>query len=69
MKTCPYNIQRFLSAVTIENFIRKFFYVFNIFAQNIHCGHTLDRPRQGSSNEYPQSMFWTQNKKNRYALA
>ena len=28
------------------------------------CGYTLERPRQGGSNEYPQSMFWSKNKKN-----
>ena len=26
-------------------------------------------PRRGGSNEYPQSMFWNKNKKNRYTLA
>ena len=28
-----------------------------IFAQNIDCGYLLDPPRQGGSNEYPQSML------------
>ena len=37
---------------------------FNIFAQNIDCGYTLEPPHRGSSNEYPQSMFWSKNKKN-----
>ena len=27
---------------------------FNIFAQNIHCGYTLEPPRRCGSNEYPQ---------------
>ena len=31
--------------------------VFLIFAQNIDCGYTLEPPRRGGSNEYPQSMF------------
>ena len=35
----------------------------NIFAQNIHCGYTLD------FNEYPLCMFWNKNKKNRYTSA
>ena len=26
-------------------------------------------PRRGGSNEYPQSMFWTKNKKNRHTPA
>ena len=25
--------------------------------QNIDCGYTLESPRQGGSNVYPQSMF------------
>ena len=24
--------------------------------QNIHCGYTLEPPRRGGSNEYPQSI-------------
>ena len=40
-----------------------------IFAQNIDCGYTLEPPCQGSSNEYPQSMFCSKNKKNRYTPA
>ena len=37
--------------------------IFLIFAQNIDCGYTLEPPRRGGSNEYPQCMFWIQNKK------
>ena len=50
-----------------EIFQQKFFDIFLIFAQNIDCGYTLEPPRRGGSNEYPQSMFWSKNKKNRYA--
>ena len=52
-----------------ENFQWKFFDIFLIFAQNIDCGYSLEPPRQGGSNEYPQSMFWSKNKKNRYTHA
>ena len=31
--------------------------IFHISAQNIDCGYSLERPRRGGSNEYPQSMF------------
>ena len=31
--------------------------IFRISAQNINCGYSLELPRRGSSNEYPQSMF------------
>ena len=53
----------------IDNFQRKNFDIFLIFAQNIDCGYTLEPPRRGGSNEYPQSMFWSKNKKNRYTRA
>ena len=59
----------FFSTVKIENFIRKKFDIFLIFAQNIDCGYTLEPPRRGGSNEYPQSMFLSKNKKNRYTPA
>ena len=61
-KTCPCNIQRFKD-VKKENFQKKIFDMFLIFAQNIDCGYKLEPPRRGGSNEYPQSMFWGKNKK------
>ena len=50
-----------------------FLYIFNIFAQNIDCRYTLEPPRlklprRGGCNKYPQSMFWTKNKLNRYTV-
>ena len=45
-----------LNCTCNKNFHQKFFDGFNIFPQNIDCG----------SNEYPQSMFWITNNKNRY---
>ena len=60
--------ENFFSVVKIENFSGHF-YIFNIFAQNIDCENTLEPPRRGGSNEYPQSMFWSKNKRNRYAPA
>ena len=36
-----------------------------ISAQNIDCGYSLEPPRRGGSNEYPQSMFLSRNKKNK----
>ena len=36
--------------------------------KTIDCGYTLEPPRRGDSNEYLQSMFWSNNKKNRYTL-
>ena len=31
--------------------------IFLTSAQNIDCGYSLEPPRRGGSNEYPQSMF------------
>ena len=39
------------------------FDIFLIFAQNIDCGYRLELTRGGCSNEYPQFMFWSKNKK------
>ena len=32
-------------------------YYLSYFAQNIDFGYSLEPPRRGGSNEYPQSMF------------
>ena len=53
----------------IDNFQTKIFDIFLIFAQNIDFGYMLEPPRRCGSNEYPQSMFWSKNKKNRYTPA
>ena len=48
-----------------ENFqIKKKSDIFHISAENTDCGYSLEPPRQGSSNEFPQSMFLSRNKKN-----
>ena len=47
-----------------ENFQFKNSDIFHISAQNIDCGYSLEPPRRGGSNEYPQSMFLSRNKKN-----
>ena len=38
--------------------------MFHFPAQNIDCGYSSEPPRRGGSNEYPQSMFLSRNKKN-----
>ena len=38
--------------------------IFHISAQNTDCGYSLEPPRRGGSNEYPESMFLWRNKKN-----
>ena len=57
------NILKFLQAKK-ENFQIKNSDIFHISAQNIDCGYSLEPPRRGGSNEYPQSIFFSQNKKN-----
>ena len=48
-----------------ENFqIKKVWYFFHISSQNIDCGYLLEPPRWDGSNEYPQNMFLSRNKKN-----
>ena len=47
-----------------ENFqIKKKSDIFSYFCQNKDFGYSLEPPR-GGSNEYPQSMFLSRNKKN-----
>ena len=48
----------------IENFTKKGNFsdeeksdIFHISAQNVDCGYSLEPPRWGGSNEYPQYMF------------
>ena len=57
------NIQKISSPKTV-NFQTKNSDIFLISAQNIVCGYSLEPPRRGGSNEYPQSMFLSRNKKN-----
>ena len=38
--------------------------IFLISPQNMDCGYLLESPRWGGSNEYPQSMRLSRNKKN-----
>ena len=51
-----------------ENFQIKYSDIFLISAQNIDCGYSLEPPRWGGSNGYPQSMFLSRNKKNNVYL-
>ena len=41
----------------LANFQMKNSNIFHISAQNIDCGYSLEPPRPGGSNEYPQFMF------------
>ena len=50
----------------LANFQIKNSNIFHISAQNIDCGYSLEPPRRGGSNEYPQSMFWAEIRKIMY---
>ena len=41
----------------------KFWYL-SYFCSKHNCGYSLEPPRRGGSNEFPQSMFLSRNKKN-----
>ena len=57
------------SAVENENFVGKNLIVLSFLLKTLIVGTVmLELPQQGNSNEHPQSMFWTKNKKNRYTL-
>ena len=53
----PIQIYRKFHLQKTENFQIKKSDIFHISAQNIDCGYSLELPRRGGSNEYPQSMF------------
>ena len=57
------NIRKILAPKN-ENFHIKNSDILHISAQNIGCGYSLEPPRRGGSNEYPQSMFSSRNKQN-----
>ena len=56
---------KFIENFTIKNlkFSDKNSDIFHISAQNIDCGYSLEPPHRGGSNEYPQFMFLSRNKK------
>ena len=57
-------IENFTTKKNSESFqIKILIFFFYISAKNIDCGYLLEPPRRGGSNEYPQSMFLSRNKK------
>ena len=60
------NLFKYTENFTTKNwkFQTKILTFFHISDQNIDCGYSLEPPRRGGSNEYPQSMFLSRNKKN-----
>ena len=62
-QTCLYNMQRFLKGCITENFKKKKEIYFLMFAQNIDWWYMYSLE---PLSEYPQSMFWSKNKKKMY---
>ena len=57
-KTCLYNfdpLKPYFYMVILG--FTGVYIIFFISAQNIDCGYSLEPPRRGGSNVYPQSMF------------
>ena len=60
-KTCLYNFDPLKPHLYIVKLgFTGSHIIFLISAQNIDCGCSLEPPRWGGSNEYPQSMFWAE---------
>ena len=58
-KTCLYNVDPLIPHFyNVKLGFTGVYIIFLISTQNIDCGYSLEPPRRGGSNEYPQSMFW-----------
>ena len=63
-KTCLYNFDPLKPHFYIVKLGFTGVYIsFLISAQNLDCEYSLEPPRRGGSNEYPQSRFWTEIRK------
>ena len=57
-KTCLYNFDPLKPHFYIVNWgLQGYTFLFLFLFKNIDCGYSLEPPRRGGSNEYPQSMF------------
>ena len=56
-KTCLYNFDPLKPFCIVKLGFTGVKIIFLISAQNIDYGYSLEPPRRGGSNEYPQSMF------------
>ena len=60
-ETCLYNFDPLKPHFyTVKLGFTGVYIIFLISVQNIDCGYSLELPHQGSSKEYPQSMFWAE---------
>ena len=64
-KTCLYNFDPLKPHFYIVKLgFTGVYIIFLISAKNIDCGYSLEPPHRGGSNEYPQSMSWSEIWKN-----
>ena len=64
-KLCPCNVYPLEPHFYITKLGYVGVYLFFLFLlQNIDCGYSLELPRRGGSNVYPQTMFWAKIRKN-----
>ena len=56
MKICLYNFDPHKPHWGLQGYTLFFLFLL----KNIDCAYSLEPPRRGGSNEYPQSMFWTE---------
>ena len=57
-KTCLYKFDPLIPHIYIVKLgFTGVYIIFLISVQKIDCGYSLEPPRRGGSNEYPQSMF------------
>ena len=57
-KTCLYNFDPLKPHFYIVKLgFTGVYIIFLFLLKNIDCGYSLELPRRGGSNEYPQSMF------------
>ena len=61
-KTCLYNFDPLKPHFYIVKlgFTGVYIIFFLFLLKNIDCGYSLEPPRRGGSNEYPESMFWAE---------
>ena len=60
-KTCFYNFDPFKLHFYIVKLEFTGVYIILLFLLKIiDCGYSLEPPRRGGSNEYPQSIFWAE---------
>ena len=65
-KTCLFKYTENFTTKKKENFQIKSSDILHVSPQNIDCENSLEPPRRGGSNEYPQFMFWSDIRKIMY---